>query len=1694
MTDGASILPDPTANVKVNHKLPVVASPKALAFTISPKNAEFTMANVFPEPLIPLGGKTTSAENKALAVAISAFTKATDPEKTQILSSFLDQFPNAVWRASLLANLGAIYRSTGYWSKALGAWEDSWHLLAKETEPDGKALGDFVLGELAQMNARLGRCERLETLFKEIRDRDVRGPATEKLAGARQGLGLMQNRPQDAFRCGPMALDRILLAANKSYRGSTQILESRSTKQGMSLVEVNSLAGRLGMSYQMAKRSPGAKVIYPSVVNWKVGHFGALTKEVDDKFLCQDPTFTDDVWVTSKALDEEGSGYYLVPSSQLPPGWQPVGPEEGAKVWGKGNAAANSKPAPPGVAPTIKPDCSMRGMADYNVDAARVSLSISDIPLGYTPPRGPAVSFTVSYQQREVAPVSIPTYSNLGNKWSLSWLSYIVVDPNNASANATGYGPGGGTLDYTGFNISTQSYAPQLETQVILVKTGAATYEKRFPDGSKQLFALSDGATVYPRKIFMTKSVDPAGNALLFTYDGSFKLVAVSDALGQVTTLSYELPSDPLKLTKVTDPFGRTATLLYNGAGQLWKITDSVGLVSQFTYSGGDFINKMTTPYGDTTFVMGESDSNYRWLEITDPQGAKERIEYNSYLPSLSFSDPGNTVPSGMTLLNQYLNNRNTFYWDKKATAEAYGDYGKARITHWLHTSDINVASDVPESTKLPLERRVWNGYPGGNGYQLGTTNKPSNIGRVLDDGTTQLYQYDYNSFGRVTKVTDPAGRITVFTYDTNGIDLLEVRQKTDGLNDLLTRATYNSQHLPLTSTDASGQTTAYTYNAAGQLRTITNAKSEVTTYNYDANGYLQNIIGATPGASTSFTYDGFGRLRTMTDSDGYMIVIDYDFIGDNPTKTFDRVAKITYPDGTYEQVTYNRLDPDWTRDRLGRWSRKFYDSIRHLVAIQDPLNRIILYDWCNCGSLESVTDPNGNITSWARDIQGRVTDRFYPDRRSTHYAYENTTSRLKTVTDAQTQSTNFSYFVDNNLQQVSYTNARHATPSVSYTYDATYNRLSTMSDGTAVTTYTYNPITASPTLGAGRLAGIDGPLDTDAITYGYDELGRVTNRSINGAANAASVQYDSLGRIQNVTNVLGRFSYAYVNTTERLDHVDFPNGQKNQYAYFDNQGDQRLKQIKNLDPSNAAISQFDYIYNPIGQITSWTQTNSALANPRRYDFGYDAGDQLRSANLIDSSTGAALNQYAYDYDAAGDRTNTQIGTVVTHSTPNNLNQLTNQTFGGNMHFRGTVNEPASVTVAGNAANVDSAGNFDGIANVSVGTNTIAVTAMDVNGNSRTNNYQVNVPSGVSTSFIYDLNGNLTSDGSKTYEWDGANRLVAINYTESSNRTEFSYDGLSRCSQIVEKNAGNITSTKKLIWCGAQLCEERDASNSVTKRFFAAGEQVAGSNYFFNRDHLASIRELTDTTGAVRARYDYDPYGGRTKVSEDADSDFGFTGFYYHAVSGLNLAVYRAYNAELGRWMSRDPIAEAGGINLYRYVDDDSVNALDPLGLDVIVLFDSHAVGVLGQVAQGHIATLIGNNITGWSYYSRNGYGNGPLNDGSGDTVIRTYRTYQDFKNDTAASHRYDQAYHIQTSLDDDLAMTMYGDAYARDKYHSILPPSNNCADLTEEILEAGRRPISGDSRYFRMPIEVPRLLFPNIARSRRGRLWNVPP
>jgi RHS repeat-associated protein len=94
---------------------------------------------------------------------------------------------------------------------------------------------------------------------------------------------------------------------------------------------------------------------------------------------------------------------------------------------------------------------------------------------------------------------------------------------------------------------------------------------------------------------------------------------------------------------------------------------------------------------------------------------------------------------------------------------------------------------------------------------------------------------------------------------------------------------------------------------------------------------------------------------------------------------------------------------------------------------------------------------------------------------------------------------------------------------------------------------------------------------------------------------------------------------------------------------------------------------------------------------------------------------------------------------------------------------------------------------------------------------------------------------------------------------------------------------------------------------------------------------------LTDLNGNVVTRYDYTPYGRRVLTSGTVNADFGFTGHYYDTASALCLALYRAYDANLGRWLSRDPIGIRGGMNLYRYANNEPFSKTDLYGLRTCV-------------------------------------------------------------------------------------------------------------------------------------------------------------
>jgi YD repeat-containing protein len=778
------------------------------------------------------------------------------------------------------------------------------------------------------MYSKLGRVQGLKDLLNSTANRPLTGPGTQLIHAAQQALWMMQNRPEISFRCGPLALNSILAHSDPKKALNPLIFYSKSSTNGYSMAQVARLSWDLGLNYQMAFRSPGAVLILPAVVHWKAGHYAALLQKDGDRFLIRDLTFRGSLWMSAAALDEEASGYFLVPPGPLPAGWRLVREQEAAQVWGKGTVSSQDPNASsPGDSHTGGDGGGGAGngpgggggsngcpMTSYTMDTMLVSLNLHDTPVGYRPPVGPAVRFTATYNALEAGQPATFPYSNLGPKWTCNWIAYITDNPQSPGADVSFYVDGGGTLLFSGYNSSSKSYAPELMTQSVLVLTSSSSYELRYPDGSKKEFTKSDGATGSSRRIFLTQLIDPSGNSIHLNYDSQLRMTNVVDAIGQSTTLLYTNMVYSKAITAVVDPFGRAAYFQYNSSGRLSQITDILGLTSRYVYGANDFVSSLGTPYGTNTFVTGSTNGG-TFLQATDPLGESELLEFTQS-SSVPYALPSSTVPHGMAVFNAYMYGRNSFFWSKKAFAEGAWDITKAKIYHFLHEPDISTESRVLESVQAPLENPVWYDYPGqlindglasgdnwlGSGV-LGTSAEPSVVGRALDDGTSQLYFYQYNPLGKVTHFIDPLGRNFTYAYAANNVDLLQTIMTHNGKHELQGTITYNSQHLPLTITDASGQTTWNTFNARGQLLSTTNPKGELTTLNYNANGYLTNIVGHLQNSTdvTSFAYDSFGRVQTATDTEGYTLTYNYD--------AADRRTQITHPDGTYEQFVYTNLD-----------------------------------------------------------------------------------------------------------------------------------------------------------------------------------------------------------------------------------------------------------------------------------------------------------------------------------------------------------------------------------------------------------------------------------------------------------------------------------------------------------------------------------------------------------------------------------------------------------------------------------------------------------------------------------------------------------------------------------------------------------------------------------------------------------------
>jgi RHS repeat-associated protein len=251
-----------------------------------------------------------------------------------------------------------------------------------------------------------------------------------------------------------------------------------------------------------------------------------------------------------------------------------------------------------------------------------------------------------------------------------------------------------------------------------------------------------------------------------------------------------------------------------------------------------------------------------------------------------------------------------------------------------------------------------------------------------------------------------------------------------------------------------------------------------------------------------------------------------------------------------------------------------------------------------------------------------------------------------------------------------------------------------------------------------------------------------------------------------------------------------------------------------------------------------------------------------------------------------------------------------------------------------------------------------------------------NLPSRADESFSYDANGNRTnpgyvtgknnrllSDGKFNYEYDDEGNVITQTDILTGEVTGYTWDYRNRLTQITERNtAGTVINqsnqtydpndlrigktangtTERYVYAQNQnIGLKFDGSGALTNRYLYGNsidailaDESNGSTLWTFTDHQNSVRDLGDDSGAVRNHLTYSAFGELTSQSDPSvATQFGYTGREFEPATGIQYNRGRFYAPFTGKFLSPDPIGFSGGDpNLYRYVKNSPVGAIDPSG------------------------------------------------------------------------------------------------------------------------------------------------------------------
>jgi RHS repeat-associated protein len=980
----------------------------------------------------------------------------------------------------------------------------------------------------------------------------------------------------------------------------------------------------------------------------------------------------------------------------------------------------------------------------------------------------------------------------------------------------------------------------------------------------------------------------------------------------------------------------RTNTLVYasNNIDVLMQ-TNALGvLVSSNLFNGS---HQIATNYNaNAEKTVYQFDSSHRLTSVTFPTGLVRNYNYytgsGTNLDNLGFPQSISDVGFRTNAFLAYA---------KGLTTTQSNEVGLVTTYVWDALQRLLSATDSRGTISYRYSRIDGNSYPNSSG---GTN--------ILDMTGTQdrlnnWTYFAYDAVREMSAVTNSLGKVTSYAYAPGGA----IASVQDAVGNLASYAYDNLGRL--TNTVAPNRTESKTYNLPGQLVQVVDGWI-TNTFSFNNQGLLSVSSNGWPAATSVLTYDALDRVITSVDANNISVSSTFD--------NLNRLLSRSYPDGGVEHFGYTANVTGITAytnqtgtvintygyDALGRKTSETVTNVGTTLFAYDPASH-----------LHTLIDPKSQTNTWDYDVYGRVTDMLDPVRQVVRFQYDPGDHMTNRWTAAKGNTTTYSYNALGFLVQSvspSFTN--------SYTYDA-INELTQMVDNSGTNQFTYT--------GFGALQTEDGPWAFDTVTLSYTNQLR-TQLSVQQPGVGSWIQYynylDNTPRLTQVVNPAGYFSYFYrLGAGELLKSITFPNNCVITNT-FDSVG--RLASTTLQNGSAVTLNSYAYAYNLAGQRTQLTRTDGSYVA-----YTYDSAERLTSAKGKESGgvTNRLHEQLGYAYDAAGNLSQRTNNALVQTLNVNTLNELTTSTRAGTYTVAGGATLPtSSVTVNTSNAVVYTDRTFakDSFT-LANGANPFTAIAQDGTGRSATNSITATLPATVS--FTYDANGNLTSDGTRTLDYDDDDQLIRVTVT-SSWKTEFIYDGLHRMRFRNEftwsGSAWSLAGTTYYVYDGRRVVQERNGSNAPQVTY-TRGLDLSGSlegaggiggllmrtdtssspNTYYQSDGMGNVAALFTSGSAspgLAAKYWYDPFGNTiAKTGPLADANvYRFSSKEAHDKSGLYAFGRRFYDPNLQRWLNRDPSGFQDGPNLYAYAHNGSINLFDPYGE-----FSLSDLPVINQILKG---------------------------------------------------------------------------------------------------------------------------------------------